>query len=232
MKKLSQKTIYVIIIFITRINLNAQVIPNDRLITWQGNVGVEGGIPTRTTLINCTLPPYNAHADGINTRNEIQACLNALAPGQVCYLPPGIYSLGAQLTIPSNVTLRGAGADSTTLLFTVQLGNDILIGGNYSDAGLGGQINITSGYTKGSTQLVLQNAASLTAGKFIYVSELNDPTIPVNITNTNGTCNWCGLYGTNGTRARLQLTKVTAVNGNTVTINPAMYFNFSAGNSS
>ncbi|MBL7911911.1 MAG: T9SS type A sorting domain-containing protein [Bacteroidia bacterium] len=209
----------------------AQVIPSDRLITWQGNVGVEGGIPTRTVLVNCTLPPFNAHANGINTASEIQACLNSLSSGQVCYLPPGVYSLSSQLNIPSNVTLRGAGADSTTLLFTTQLSNDVNIGGNYTDAGNGGQINMMSGYTKGSNQLVLQNASTLSAGKFIYLTELNDPSIPVNVTNTNGTCSWCGLYGSGGSRARIQLTKVTAVNGNTVTINPAMYFNFSASNS-
>lgn len=203
------------------------VISSDRLVTWQGKVGVEGGIPTRTSLVNCTLPPYNAHADGNNTAAEIQACLNALTSGQVCYLPPGIYSLSSKLTIPSNVSLRGAGADSTTLLFTANLANDIQIGGNYTD-GSTGAINIVSGYTKGSTQLVLQNATGITPGKFIYVSELNDPTIPVNVTNNNGTCNWCGIYGSNGQRARLQLTKVTAVNGNSVSIDPAMYFSFTA----
>jgi len=226
MKKLIFTLVSAIALFILFIPVIAQVIPADRLITWQGNVGVEGGIPSRTMEINATSAPYNAHADGSNTAAEIQACLNALTPGQVCYLPQGVYSLSSQIKIPSNVTLRGAGADKTILLFTTQLGNDILIGGNYTDASLGGQINIVSGYTKGSTQLLLQNTSGLSVGKYIYVSELNDPTIPVNVTNSNGTCNWCGIYGDAGARVRLQLTKVTAVNGNSVTINPAMYFSF------
>jgi hypothetical protein len=167
---------------------NAQVIPADRLITWQGNVGVEGGIPNRTVLIDATLPPYNAHADGLNTASEIQACLNGLSSGQVAFLPAGIYSLASTITIPSDVSLRGAGANNTILLFTVQLANDIKMGGNYTDATLGGQIDIISGYTKGSSSLLLTNASTLSPGKFIYVSELNDATIPVNVTNANGTC--------------------------------------------
>ena len=31
-------------------NAYAQLIPPDRIITWQGNVGVEGGIPERSNL--------------------------------------------------------------------------------------------------------------------------------------------------------------------------------------
>lgn len=211
--------------------LFADVIPSDRLVTWQGNVGVEGGIPIRTAEVNCTLAPYNAHADGVNTAANIQACLDGIDTGQVAYLPAGTYSLASTLSIPSNKTLRGAGPGATILLFTADLSNDIRISqGNYTDITNVTGISIVSGCTKGSNQLVLSDASGFAPGNFVYISELNDPAIPVVITNTNGTCNWCGVYGSNGTRARLQLTKVTAVNGAAITINPPMYFTFASAN--
>ena len=209
----------------------ADVIPSDRQITWQGNVGVEGGIPNRTMEVNCTSAPYNAHADGVNTADNIQACLDGIDTGQVAFLPAGTYTLTSTISIPSNKTLRGAGPGATILLFTADLSNDIKISqGNYTDITSVAGISIVSGCTKGSNQLVLSDASGFAAGNFVYVSELNDPTIPVVISNTNGTCNWCGVYGSNGTRARLQLTKVTAVSGTTITINPLLYFTFSNAN--
>jgi hypothetical protein len=197
---------------------------------WQANVGVEGGIRNRTTQIDCTKPPYNAHADGSDTTAQIQACLNGIANDQVAYLPAGTYTLASTLNMVSNRTLRGAGPDVTTLLFTVQLGNDIFFNGGYTDPSNGAVgLPIVSGYTKDSTQLVLSNASSFAAGNFVYITELNDPNIPVDI-NVDGGCNWCGFL--NGTRARIQFSKVTAVNTvtNTITITPPMLFTYSAAN--
>ena len=101
------------------------MIPPDRLASWQGNVGVEGGIPVRTTQVDCTKAPYNAHADGTDTTGNIQACLNGIAGGQVAYLPGGTYTLTSNISMPSNKTLRGAGPDATILLFTASIGRDI-----------------------------------------------------------------------------------------------------------
>lgn len=109
---------------------SVDIIPADRLVTWQGNVGVEGGIPTRMTQIDCTAVPYNVHADGVDTSGNIQACLNGIASGQVAYLPAGMYTLASTISIPSNKTLRGAGKDNTILNFTnLSLTNDVIIYG-------------------------------------------------------------------------------------------------------
>jgi hypothetical protein len=204
------------------------VIPPDRLIPWQGSVGVEGGIPNRTKQIDCTAAPYNVKPRTADSAKAIQACLDGIASGEVAYLPAGSYAVGSTISIPSNKTLRGAGPDATVLVFA-DINVDVRMAGGYTDGTRPG-IAIASGYTKGSTQLSLADPSGFSVGGHVYVSELNDAAIPVVIKNDNGTCNWCGLYGQEGKRARLQLAKITAIAGNTISIDPPMYFTFSAAN--
>src|SRR6185295_9092556 len=90
---------------------NADVIPANRRTIWQGNAGVEGGIPNRTTIFQ-TLNP-GATAAQIN--NAIANCPS----GQVVMLSAGTYNLTAPINLTkSNVTLRGAGPSQTLLKFS------------------------------------------------------------------------------------------------------------------
>ena len=206
------------------------VIPADRLIEWRGNVGVEGGIPERDEEIDCTDTPYGAHADGSDTAQAIQDCLDGIEEGQVAYLPEGTYTLEAPLSLRSEKTLRGAGPGRTILLFVADLDVDVRIAGDYTD-GTNGGIPILAGHEQGSTELTLSDASSFSLGDHIYVSELNDETLPVTISNDNGECDYCGIYGANGARARLQLAEVVGVDGDRVTIAPPLYFTLSSRNS-
>lgn len=201
-------------------------IPSDRRVIWQGSVGVEGGIPNRTIIRNC-VTLYGVHADNSDTSSEINNCLNSIGNGEVAYLPAGTYIVTSQIKIPSNKTLRGAGQQYTIILSNADLSNIITIGNGYTDSS---GVSIVSGYTKGSTQLVLSDATSISVGNFIYIDELNDSSIPVDINGDGGPCTYCGRYGTNGTRARLQIVKVTGKSGNTIDINPPLLFSLSSGN--
>jgi hypothetical protein len=205
------------------------VIPRERLAPWVGRVGVEGGIPVRTSEIDCTKLPYAAHADGSDTADAIQACLDGIEAGEVAFLPAGTYSLEAGLDLRAEKTLRGAGPGRTILLFTADLDADVRIHGEYTD-GTGGGIVITAGLGAGSTELTLADASDFAAGDRVYLSELNDASIPVTVSNDNGDCNWCGIYGSEGERARLELSQVTGVSGNRIVIDPPLFFDFSAAN--
>jgi parallel beta-helix repeat protein len=191
-----------------------EIIPPSRQVIWQGNAGVEGGIPIRTN--NCqTLTPGG----------NIQTALNSCPAGQVVYLNSGTYTITSTLTIPANVTLRGAGVDSTILLSNSSVDPIVRIGSGYTEA-VG--INITSGYTKGSSQIVVANASTISVGDLIRIDELNDATIPVTKEGYEGSCTWCGRD--NGNRVRAQVVKVTTKSGNTLNFTPAFFFNFSSGN--
>ena len=207
----------------------AQMIPASRTVTWQGNVGVTGGIPTRTTLRNCVTQD-GARVDGTNTASQINACISNTPVGGVAYLPAGNYFVTSPIYLQSNKTLRGAGMDSTIIQANANL-NGIIIayGGNTDCTGGAGAISITSGYTKGSTQITLASASSFSVGDFMYLNELNDSSIPVKPDGGNGA--WVGgCYGTGSMRVRSQIVKVTGKSGNTLTVSPPLYFTFSSGN--
>lgn len=190
-------------------------IPTDRTITWQGNVGVEGGIPSRTTICS-TLNPGA-------TNSQINSALSSCPSGQVVYLNAGIYTITGSITIPSNKTLRGAGPGVTIIETSSKINGTtgiIRFGNGYTDRGSATKANIVSGYTQGSTQVTLDNASAFSAGNFVYVDELNDSPL------VGGGETYLGMFGSGGSRNFAVIHKVTAVNGNVLTIDPPAVFSF------
>jgi hypothetical protein len=201
----------------------AQLIPAGRRITWEGNAGVESGIPERATVAATLSAETFGNGTG-DASPAIQSALDACPADQVVMLSEGTYRLGATVRTGSRTTLRGAGPDKTVLLAD-DIPVAVMIGMEYASPEA---IDIVSGFTKGSARLVLADAGALSAGIYVRIDELNDPLLPV--TNTGvGTCTWCSRD--NGTRARAQVSRITAVSGDTVTISPALYFDFSGSNS-
>ncbi|NNU89754.1 glycosyl hydrolase family 28-related protein [Anoxybacillus sp. CHMUD] len=59
---------------------------------------------------------FGAKGDGVtNDAPAIQNAINSLTNGGIVYIPPGTYLIGTSLTVPSNITIRGAGMDVTIL---------------------------------------------------------------------------------------------------------------------
>src|SRR5439155_3485190 len=87
----------------------AQIIDPSRTITW--DPGIPGGFPNRTTI--CAT--FNPGATAAQINKAIATCNNG-----VVFLSAGTYNLSAGIVFAgkSNVTLRGAGPDQTTLAFT------------------------------------------------------------------------------------------------------------------
>jgi hypothetical protein len=184
-------------------------------------------IQNRTTV--CTTLSAGASAAQINS--AIASCPS----GQVVYLNAGTYNLSSGIIFSnkSNVTLRGAGADQTNLVFSAGnscngQGADICIM-NGDLNWVGGPTNTanwTGGYSKGSTSLTLDNTSNLAVGSVIILDQLNDATDPgtVNVCETAGTCSAEGPAGGERTnRAQQQMVTVTGVSGNTVSISPGIY---------
>jgi hypothetical protein len=226
--------------------VNADIIPADRMIDWS-KAGIPGGIPVRTNIC-ATLNP-GATAAQINT--AIQNCNNG-----VVFLNAGSYPLSDTISLNrNNVTLRGAGPGKTILLSTTELMN---IGGgdptNYVDVVSGYQRGSTS-MTLASTTFTSEHTSSvsLKLGDYLVIDQENDNTTTVvTTTGSGGTCTWCGLtrcssnhnivdsWGSGGAcdsgrgtyegglRALGQVIKVTAMNGNTITFEPALYWNYVA----
>lgn len=197
--------------------VRGEIIPSTRRITWQGNVGVEGGIPDRTTIFaNVRTPPWNAAANpSIDDTAVIQAAINACPSNQVVYIPAGRYRIQNTLQMKTGVTLRGDGMTNTVLMFTGAQFYGIRF---FNPADLTYDMQVTSGFGKGSTNLTLSSAANYQIGYIVLVDQLNDSTL-VNLNGSEGP-------GTRPerefTRTQGQYSEIKDKAGNVITIWPPL----------
>jgi hypothetical protein len=199
------------------------LIPSTNQVSWIPNqtVGVEGGIPNRTTI-------FATHNPGA-TFSQVQASLDACPSNQVVYLNTGTYNFSSGLNITRNgVTLRGAGQGQTIIIsdvagdaVTIQSG--VITGGNTL-------IGLSSGYTKGSSNLVLSStSAALHAGYHITVDQINDEVL---VNNRGDDARPGERTDTtpegDGRRAMNQTVEIKSLSGTAMTIWPPMYWTYSA----
>jgi hypothetical protein len=212
------------------------ILAPSRSIDWS-RAGVEGGIPNRTTAYRTFNP--GASADSIN------AAIAACPADQVVYLNAGTYNLSSGIVLKSNVTVRGAGADRTFLAFTgvnacfggygaVCFTAENHVWGGDADALPGGTNAAvwTSGFAAGTTQITLSNVGSsgIAVGQYLMLDQANAVADNGELFVCDNTTYPCSLEGGNGgrvmnglQRGQTQIVKVTAINGSTYTISPALY---------
>lgn len=106
------------------------------------DVGVRGGIPTVST-INTTISAGASSA-------TINAAIAACPAGQVVKLGAGSFTITTPLAMKSGVVLRGSGVGVTNLASTT--GAMVTFG---TGCTVGSYVNINSGFSKGSTQIVV-----------------------------------------------------------------------------
>jgi len=222
-----------------------QGIPSDRTIDWT-RAGIPGGIPSAGWPVCQTISPSGGSDDSVTIQNAISSCpagsvvqlaagtftlhrSSQVCPGQSDDGTRGVYRAG--LCINRGVVLRGAGPDQTILKYgdgasIVSLGLTFLSSSNVKP------VNVTAGSTKGSTQLTLQSASGISAGSFLVVSQTNpndpnDGKLLVTTDGYDGNCTYCGHDMPN--TVMTQIEKVTAVSGNTITVELPLYFDYTNG---
>ncbi len=199
------------------------IVPDDRRITWEGNVGVEGGIPERTTIC-ATL---SETGDTTDRTSEIQSALDSCGSDEVVYLNTGTYYVGSKINMPSNVTIRGAGQGLTIIktlpgfssvnVFHVS-GGTCLVTDNTGNCGP--WRDVISGLTKGSTQLSATDHG-WNINDYLIIDRLNDPNGIPPVDDFGAT-----HVGRNG-RAMAQVVKViNKVSNDVVDIYPQLYHEF------
>jgi hypothetical protein len=209
------------------------ILSPSRAVDWS-TAGVLGGIPSRTTIC-ATLSP-GATAGEIN--NAISACPN----GQVVMLSPGTYNLtdAIHFQYPKQVTLRGAGANQTKIVWTAATsisrscqGPDTLVcfqSGGFNDAATPGHTSTwTAGYAQGTAVITLGSTSELVVGDEVFLDQLDDTDdgYPAagNIyvcTSTSCTSQGGNNFGRSD-RSQVQVVRVTAINGAQVTISPPLH---------
>jgi hypothetical protein len=200
------------------------IIASSRMVDWS-IAGVQGGIPTRTSVC-ATLKPGA-------TVSDIDSAIASCPANGVVYLSPGTYNLSGGISFSkyNNVTLRGAGPDKTFLIFSgsTSCGSgpsaSICVGANsISQNNTQNLVNWIGGYSQGSTQLTLSSVGNLKVGSMIIFDQLNDTSDTGNLYVCEASCSTEGSANVDRTeRAQTQISMVTAINGNTVTISPGIY---------
>lgn len=189
-----------------------------------------GTIPARLTACY-------TDTGGLDTLATINTQIQSCTVGQTVLLQAGTYNFGSggAVVMKSGVTLRGAGPNSTFLLWT---------GGDGSGGGFGGQVcfcgpsevalagnggttvNWTAGFARGTTQITLSSVAGLAVGEHIYLDQLDDSNTDTGQIWVCATDNICSDEGPGGgadtSREQQQQSRVTNVAGNVVTISPAI----------
>lgn len=197
--------------------VSAFIIPADRRIDW--NPGIPGGIPNRTTIYaNVKNPPYNAAGDGIaDDTTAIQNAINDCPEGQVVYMPEGTYKTISGLVIRKGIVLRGASPSKTKIKNYGSPDNILYItGGSASSI----ETSLTTNAIKGNTTILVMDVSPFSVNDYVLIDELNDG---VNV--IRGDCGWCGRD--NGNRAKGQIVKITAIEGNSVSFTPELYLSYS-----
>ena len=162
----------------------AEIIPQDRLAPWHGNVGVPGGIPNRSKIYKNIVTDLRADPTG---KKDCSAILNdaivKCPANQVVYIPAGTFLVTAGIRIPyyNNFTLRGAGMGVTTITGGTDSGAFFALG-NTGSNDLGATQAITSGATKGSATVSVADTKGFYVGQPMNIQ----PATPVWAHNLGG----------------------------------------------
>ncbi|HEY1764976.1 MAG TPA: hypothetical protein VGF85_08625, partial [Opitutaceae bacterium] len=216
------------------------IISPDRGADWS-KAGIPEGIPKRTTI-------YKTLAPG-TTAEKINSAIASCPSGQVVFLSAGTYPLNSSIDFAnhSGVTLRGAGADQTFLIFT-QDDNRKGKGSDATDADIriknfdaslphyedhsakapNNSAEWTDGYAQGATEITLSSTANVIPGKsIICLDQLDDSDTDTGMIWVSQKENISGIMGPGGAgrkgRAQMQMVLATAVHGKSVTISPGLY---------
>ncbi|GAB4516550.1 MAG: hypothetical protein OHK0046_22100 [Anaerolineae bacterium] len=191
-------------------------LPPERRIDWS-NAGIPGGIPSPAVAAN--VKDLGAVGDGVT--DDSQAFLNAIesvgnAGGGAIYIPEGTYLITQQLRISkSNIVLRGAGSDKTSLKLNITENSDAISFRRYE--GYGAFAAVVAGYERGSTTLTVDDPAKFKVGDYIEITQDNAAWM---FTQPQFDKDWAD-------EAVGQMLQVTAITGNNLTIDTPLFLTYS-----
>lgn len=213
----------------------AGILPDNRVVNWGGNAGVEGGIPNRTIQfcnIKQGIPGSTNVAYGDNVHDDTQAIADALAlcpSNQVIYIPEGTYRILGRINcgLRDHFTIRGAGPGRTILSTAITNSPTAIFYFGASEWNIPADRikSWTGGHTKGSTTLTLSDTTGINPNTLLLLDQLNETNL-VSGVGSGGTVVFADRPH-NGTRVMQQMVKVKSVDGNNVTIAPPLAWTFS-----
>jgi hypothetical protein len=203
-----------IVATLAALRASGEVIPASRTIDWS-QVGVPGGIPSRTTIHRTLTHIDNTGATDIT--RALQSALNACPKDQVVLLPSGTFKIDGTIAVPNHRVLRGSGAGQTILMVSANWPAAIQF---YEYSGWAPPLALSAGASKGDTSIHLARLpANLKSG------------MEVQITMTNPAYVEDGIESGNPVNCVGQWVKVELINtsAKTITVSPPLYTDYPSG---
>jgi hypothetical protein len=180
---LSFLSILLLLPAVARAQLWSGIIDSKRAIDWT-QAGLPGStLPDSNWPVCTTISAYSG-TDATIT-NALSACNTAHPSGGVVVLGAGTFTLSSGINFPNNtvghLALRGQGANATQLNYTSSACANGFASGficAFSPDNSGPQqgasprfVGVTSGYSKGSTQLVLSSRSTVVVGSILVLNQ-------------------------------------------------------------
>ncbi len=198
-----------LLLFFLALQIQAQVIPDSLRVNWSA-AGYQGEIPQPNTIVDVI--DFGAIGDSLT--DNFQAIVDAINSLEgnfgVIFFPSGNFIINSPLSLPDSIILRGSTSDSTNLIF--DLGNQPTNCINISKSQSTDFINIISGFYKGSSVLVVEDASQFDVSDFAEIRQENG--------------DWDISPATWAENAVGQMVKITAVVGNTIYIEQPLRIDF------
>ncbi|MBV9643241.1 MAG: hypothetical protein JO334_06680 [Verrucomicrobia bacterium] len=200
-------------------------IPSTRTVTWQGNVGVKGGIPNRTTIYTTLSPSGGSDLSAI--QNALQSC----PANQVVMLNPGTYNMDSSLdwqNVNDGVVLRGSvdgnGVPTTQLIWS----DGCIYMRSYFNENMlteDNSVNLSADTVKGSNTIYLASVPSwIQPGQLYILDQLDDPSLVVN-NGEESAASYREIMGA-GARGMAQMVKVVSTSSNSITVEAPINYVF------
>ena len=200
----------IITIMNIQLNLIGQVIPEDKRVDWESAIQ---NINIKQPAIQLNVMDFGATGNGIT--NDQPAIMNAInnLSGQLGYIyfPSGEYLIEQPLEIPDSCILKGEVTNSTSLI--LNMGGDAVNCISFSKPQSAGYTNISDGLEKGSNLITVDNISSFSSGNYIEIRQKNGDWDVVPIS-------WAD-YSVG------QITKIVAINGNSLQIESPLRIDYS-----
>jgi len=169
--------------------------------------GYPGEIPTITKNV-IDITDSGAVGDGLtDDAAAIQTAIDSAPNPAVIYFPPGTYRIESELTLKSGIVLRGAGYRETQIVCQNAVGCISILGSIAGDF-----VDLQSGLGQGSTQVVVADGTQFSVGQGAQLQQ--DDIVPPS-------ASW-------GAAAIGQMVKIVAINGNMLTIDPALHITYTS----
>jgi len=197
----------------------SDIIPPERRIVW--SAGVPGGIPAPSVACPASAPSvvdFGAIGDGsTDDAGAFQSAIDDAAQGTAVRIPEGTYMLREGLTLDKGVVLCGEGADKSQLIFDADAPGISILKYDRGDF-----VAVTGGHSKGSTELTVADGSSFVVGQYAELQQTNDWTV-MDPEGTWQNASWVPEDAVG------QMFKVVAISGNTLTVDPPVHIDYSAG---